>query len=50
LREGFEVGLTLTVIAQAGRDDSADQGARLGPIRVDHSESDSLSQPYGNES
>jgi hypothetical protein len=41
--------LALTAIAQAGRDDSADHGAGLDPIRVDDSECDSLSQPDGDE-
>ena len=50
LREGFEVRLVFTTIAQPGRDDSANHATGLGPICVDDGDREPLCQPDGNDS
>jgi hypothetical protein len=49
LREGFEVRLAFTAVAQAGRDDATNDSAGLGPIGEDDGECDALRQTDGDD-
>ena len=49
MREGFEVRLAFTAVAQPGRDDSTDNDAGLCPICKDDGERNALCQPDGDD-